>query len=103
MHTYIFKSILRIRGIPHGQRVARRILKSFAMLWGFVKDKAIDMTNNLAERQLGKYVTYRKKLLFTWSTWGNEFVERMLSLYLTCRLNKDSPFKQLSTCINNPS
>jgi transposase len=98
--AYIFKSILRIRGIPHGQRVARRILKSFEMLWRFVKDKAIDMTNNLAERQLGKYVTYGKKLLFTWSTWGNEFVERMLSLYLTCRLNNDSPFSQLAQSIN---
>lgn len=97
---YIFKSILRIRGIPQGQRVARRLLKSFEMLWHFVKDKAIDMTNNLAERQLRKYVTYRKKLLFTWSSWGNEFVERMLSLYLTCRLNNDSPFSQLALSIN---
>ena len=73
------------------------------MLWLFVKDRAIDMTNNLAERQLRKYVTYRKKLLFTWSTWGEEFVERMLSLFLTCRLNNSNSFDQLLLAINSSS
>jgi transposase len=101
--AYIFKCILRIRGIPQGQRVARRILKSFEMLWRFVKDKAIDMTNNLAERQLRKYVTYRKKLFFTWSDWGNEFVERMLSLFLSCRLSNSNAFAQLYSSIRGPS
>jgi len=100
---YVFKCILRIRGIPQGHRVARRILNSFEMLWRFVKDKAIDMTNNLAERQIRKYVTYRKKLLFTWSTWGEEFVERMLSLFLTCRLNNSNSFHQLLQAINSSS
>jgi len=100
---YVFKCILRIRGIPQGHGVAKRILKSFEMLWRFVEDKAIDMTNNLAERQLRKYVTYRKKLLFTWSTWGEEFVERMLSLFLTCRLNNSNSFDQLLLAINSSS
>jgi len=58
------------------------------------------MTNNLAERQLRKYVIYRKKLLFTWSEWGNQFVERILSLYLSCRLKKTSAFAQLYQAIS---
>lgn len=71
-------------------------VNSFAMMWRFAKDKAIEMTNNLAERQLRKYVIYRKKLLFTWSEWGNEFVERIQSLYLSSRLSKRNPFSELT-------
>lgn len=91
----IFKFILRIRDIPQAHRVVKRMLKSFEMMWLFVKKQGIDMTNNLAERQIRKYVIYRKKLLFTWSDWGNQFVERILSLYLTCRLNKANVFTHL--------
>jgi len=98
--AYLFKHILRIRGIPQAHRVVRRMVNSFAMMWRFVKDKAIEMTNNLAERQLRKYVIYRKKLLFTWSEWGNEFVERIQSLYLSSRLSKRNPFSELTQCIN---
>jgi len=100
---YIFKKILRIRGIPHAHRVIGRMLKSFSMMWLFVKEKGIAMTNNLAERQLGKYVIYRKKLLFTWSEWGNQYVERMLSLYLSYRLRKDNAFAKLYSFIQNTS
>jgi transposase len=35
--AYVLKSILRIRGIPQGQRVGRRIVKDFEMLWLFVQ------------------------------------------------------------------
>jgi transposase len=98
--SYIFKIILNIRGIPQAHRVIKRMQKSFAMMWHFVKDKSIAMTNNLAERQIRKYVIYRKKLLFTWSEWGNQYLERILSLYLTCRLQKTSAFDQLLHAIN---
>jgi transposase len=97
---YLLKAIIRLKDIPQGQRVARRMLNSFDMFWRFVRDRTIAMTNNLAERQLGKYVTYRKKLFFTWSDWGNEFVERMLSLFLTTRLAKGNPFSQLTHAIS---
>lgn len=93
--NHIFKIILRIRDIPQAHRVVRRMLKSFEMMWLFVRKQGIAMTNNLAERQIRKYVLYRKKLLFTWSDWGNQFVERILSLYLTCRLNKTGTFDHL--------
>jgi transposase len=97
--SYIFRDILRIRGVPQAHRVVKRLEKSFEMLWLFVKNRSIEMTNNLAERQLRKYVLYRKKLLFTWSKWGNEFVERILSLYLSARLSKSNAFMQLNQAI----
>ena len=93
---WLLKSITKIPDRPQAQRVGRNLLKSFRMMWRFVEKPFIDMTNNLAERQLRKYVTYRKKLLFTWSDWGEEYVERMLSMFLTCRLNKTNPFLQLT-------
>jgi transposase len=101
--AYLFKHILRIRGTPQACRVVKRMINSFAMMWRFVKDKTVEMTNNLAERQLRKYVIYRKKLLFTWSNWGNEFVERIQSLYLSCRLSQSNAFTHLLQCINNNS
>lgn len=101
--AYLFKHILRIRGIPQAHRVVRRMVNSFSMMWRFAKNKLIEMTNNLAERQLRKYVVYRKKLLFTWSEWGNEFVERIQSLYLSSRLSKRNPFSELIQCIHASS
>ncbi len=56
----MWKAILRIRGIGQAHGVVRRMQKSFAMMWLFVKKDGIAMTNNLAERQLRKYVIYRK-------------------------------------------
>ena len=96
--AYLFKHILRIRGIPQAHRVVRRMVNSFSMMWRFATDKAIELTNNLAERQLRKYVIYRKKLLFTWSEWGNEFVGRIQSLYLCARFSKRNPFAELIQC-----
>jgi hypothetical protein len=70
------------------------------MFWLFVEENSTAMTNSLAERQLRKYITYRKKLLLIWSRWENEYVKRMLSLYISCRLANSSPFAQRSSCIN---
>ncbi|MFN7095003.1 MAG: transposase [Burkholderiales bacterium] len=96
---WIFKTIIKLPTRPKAQGVAKKLLSSFGMMWRFLEESFIEMTNNLAERQIRKYVTYRKKLLFTWSSWGNEYVERMLSMYLTCRLRKTDSFSQLKQAI----
>ena len=70
------------------------------MMWRFVQREDVDMTNNLAERQLRKFVLYRKKLLFTWSNWGMLFVERMLTLFLSSNLRGDNPFHLLVAAID---
>jgi transposase len=99
----ILESILKLSGTKHAHDVAGSLLKSFGMMWRFLEVEGIEMTNNLAEGQIRKYVIYRKKLLFTWSDWGNQFVERVLSLFLTCRLQNTSPFMQLYQAISNLS
>lgn len=96
---YALKGILRIPDVPHAHRVAQNLLKCFDMMWRFVDHPEVELTNNLAERQIRKYVIYRKKSLFTWSDRGNEFVERVLSLFLTCRLQNQNAFLKLSKLI----
>lgn len=93
---YALKGVLKVPDILHAHRVAQNLLKCFDMMWRFVDHREIELTNNLAERQIRKYVVYRKKSLFTWSQRGNEFIERIMSLFLTCRLQKQNSFLKLS-------
>ena len=101
--NYALKGILRVPNCPHAHRVAQNLLNSFEMMWRFVNNREIEPTNNLAERQIRKYVVYRKKSLFTWSQRGNEFIERILSLFLTCRLQNQNSFLRLSNLISYSS
>jgi hypothetical protein len=71
------------------------------MVWRFAQEEGVEMTNNLAEWQIRKYVLYREKLLFTWPSCGNLFIERIMSLFLSCNLAGKSPFLALSYVINN--
>ena len=100
---YALKGILQVPNAPHAHRVAKNLLNSFDMMWRFVDVPEVELTNNLAERQIRKYVVYRKKSLFTWSERGNEFVERILSLFLTCRLQKENAFSKLRNHITASS
>jgi hypothetical protein len=60
------KHILRIRDVKQAHGGVRRMEKSFEMMWLFIISKeGIAMTHHLVERQLSKYVVYRKRLLFT--------------------------------------
>ena len=95
------KSILQLPGVVQAHRVARNLINSFDMMWRFVDQKNVEMTNNLAERQLRKFVIYRKKLLFTWSNWGMLFVERVLSLFLSAKLRGHNSFLLLLHAINS--
>lgn len=100
---YALKGILRVPDCPHAHRVAQNLLNSFEMMWRFVDNREIEPTNNLAERQIRKYVVYRKKSLFTWSQRGNEFIERIFSLFLTARLQNQNSFLRLSNLISAPA
>ena len=101
IHT--LKGILQVPDSPQAHRVAQNLLNSFEMMWRFVDNAQIEPTNNLAERQIRKYVVYRKKSLFTWSQRGNEFIERIFSLFLTCRLQNQNSFLKLFHLIATPS
>lgn len=77
------------------QRVANNILKSFNMIWLFLYDSQIELTNNFAERQIKHFVKYRKNSFFTWSSRGDRFLERIKSFYATTKLQNCDPFMQL--------
>lgn len=64
-------------------------------LWTFVEVRGIEPTNNTAERALRPAVIYRKLSFGTQSESGSRFVERMLTVTETCRLQKRSAYDYL--------
>lgn len=61
-------------------------------LWLFLLEEGVDPTNNFAERILRFAVLWRKRSQGTNSDKGNRWVEKILSLRQTCRLQNQSTF-----------
>ena len=80
-------------------RLARQILREIDSLWTFLEHEGVEPTNNRAERALRFAVLWRKRSLGTQSEKGNRWVERILSLKETCRLQAKSTFQVLLDCI----
>lgn len=68
--------------------MAREILKLRAALFTFVRTPGIEPTNNISERQLRPGVLWRRTSFGTQSEAGSRFVERMLTVVLTLRMQK---------------
>jgi transposase len=64
-------------------------------LWTFTRIQGIEPTNNTAERALRPAVIQRKLSFGTQSETGSRFLERMLSVSETCRLQQRSVFDYL--------
>ena len=64
-------------------------------LWVFLAQHGVEPTNNRAERALRFGVQWRKRSLGTASAKGNRWVERILSLKETCRLQARSTYHVL--------
>ncbi len=62
------------------------LLKGFRKLWNFLVDPLLPQTNNLAERMLRHNVLWRRVSHGTQSERGNEYVERISTVQMTCRL-----------------
>ena len=71
---------------PETRSRCRSILKSREAFFRFVRYPGVEPTNNRAERALRHGVIYRKVSLGTQSDRGSRFVERMLSVVQTLRL-----------------
>jgi transposase len=69
-------------------------------LWTFVEVQGIEPTNNTAERALRPAVIYRKLSFGTQSAAGSRFIERMLTVSETCRLQGRSIFAYLTTAVD---
>ncbi|VBB44962.1 transposase [uncultured Desulfatiglans sp.] len=76
-------------------RFARRLRREIESLWTFLSEQGVDPTNNHAERMLRFAVLWRKSSQGTSSEKGNRWVERILSLKQTCRLQKKTTFPVL--------
>ena len=73
----------------------RRIIKHRKYLWTFVYDQSVEPTNNLAERIVRQGVLWRKSSFGTQSERGARYVERILTVCATCRLQGRSIIEYL--------
>jgi transposase len=62
------------------------LLKLEAALWTFVTAEGVEPTNNFMERLLRRAVLWRRRSFGCWSEAGCRFVERILTVVQTCRL-----------------
>src|SRR2546430_1032925 len=76
-------------------RFARRLLREMDSLWVFLAQSGVEPTNNRAERALRFGVLWRKRSQGTASPKGNRWVERILSLKETIRLQVRSTYHPL--------
>ena len=79
----------------------RDILKHKAYLWTFVEDQAVEPTNNFAERLVRQGVLWRKISFGTQSERGARYVERILTVCATCRLQDRSIIEYLRHACRN--
>src|SRR5262245_3804624 len=76
-------------------KFASRLLREMDSLWVFLAHYGVEPTNNRAERALRFGVLWRKRSLGTASEKGNRWVERILSLKETCRLQARATYAVL--------
>ncbi len=73
---------------PHAgtARTCRNLLQCRAALWTFIDTPGVEPTNNLAERSLRGFVIWRKISFGTQSHRGSRYVERIMTVACSCRL-----------------
>jgi transposase IS66 family protein len=76
-------------------KFVRRLLREMDSLWVFLAHHGVAPTNNRAERALRCGVLWRKRSQGIASGKGNRWVERILSLKETCRLQARSTYTML--------
>jgi transposase len=92
-------SRLLSRGQSSTDRSAARFCANVAKvepaLWTFVVTEGVEPTNNFMERLLRRAVLWRKRSFGCWSEEGCRFVERILTVVQTCRLQKQNVLEYL--------
>jgi transposase len=80
---------------------ARRLEEEMDTLFVFLIEEGVDPTNNFGERIIRFGVLWRKRSQGTKSEKGNRWVERILSLRQTCRLQHKPTFAVLVEAIDS--
>lgn len=78
----------------------RHLEKEMDAMFTFLIEESVEPTNNTAERMIRYAVLWRKRSQGTRSEKGNRWVERILSLRQTCRLQGKSTYDVLVDAIN---
>lgn len=76
----------RVCGCAKTAATCRELLAVEESLWTFVRVEGVEPTNNHIERMLRLAVLWRKKSFGSQSDWGCRFVERLLTVVQTRRL-----------------
>jgi transposase len=76
-------------------QLVRHLLREMDALWIFLLEHGVETTNNRAERALRFAVLWRKRSQGTNSDKGSRWVERILSLKETCRLQARTTYAVL--------
>jgi transposase len=76
-------------------QLVRHLLREMDSLWVFLFEHGVETTNNRAERALRFAVMWRKRSQGTHSDKGSRWVERILSLKETCRVQARSTYALL--------
>ena len=84
--------------IEHLSGSCADILSHRAALWTFVHREDVEPTNNHAERELRRFVLWRKRSFGAQSERGNVFAERIMSVAHTSRKQNKDVFSFLITC-----
>jgi transposase len=99
-----YARLIRLIGLYREQpddlgKFVRRLQSEMDCLWLFLQENGVAPTNNHAERTLRFAVLWRKRSFGTRVEKGNSFVERILSLRQTCRLQGKRTFPVLVEAI----
>lgn len=73
-------------GDPKAAGMSRDLLDLFPCIWTFTRREGVPLTNNEAERRLRPAVLWRKGSFGTQSDRGSRFLERILTVVQTLRL-----------------
>jgi transposase len=87
--------------LPVLSRACTDLANESESLWVFVHHEGIDPTNNNAERALRHAVIWRKTSFGTQSSRGSRFVERMLTVVSTLRLQRRPVLQFLSDAFSS--
>ena len=80
-------------------RTCCNILQWRSALWTFIETPGVEPTNNLAERTLRSFVIWRKISFGTQSDRGSRYVERIMTVVGSCKLQGRNPLDFLTQAI----
>lgn len=83
-HTMQALLIRGTRRCDGAEAISHELLAHWEALWTFVREEAVEPTNNAAEQALRPAVLWRKGCFGAHSAEGNHFVERILTVSATC-------------------